>query len=260
MSTEFMFKVTQCLKEFRTLVAAEILGVALSLSFSIFHCNRRYDRCGTSSTKGSGIPISPKPSTYSLRKGYPQDINGEKVHGDIRLQVSARSAPTSSFTSPTLSPKRFSTLDIFDSALAGHQEFHMLPSSDTATKRSQPHSPPLQSPYPVSRTENNNTNVHPLPLPPSRPVSRRQSLDKSDEKLIKGQWQKGKLMGSGTYGTVYEATNRETGSLCVMKEVGVIPDDPKSSECIQQLEQVILLNCFTFPCFLVIVCKFVEEN
>ncbi|KAJ0441636.1 putative mitogen-activated protein kinase kinase kinase STE-STE11 family [Helianthus annuus] len=201
--------------------------------------NGRYDRCGTSSTKGSGIPISPKPSTYSRRKGYPQDINGEKVHGDIRLQVSARSAPTSSFTSPTLSPKRFSTLDIFDSALAGHREFHMLPSSDTATKRSQPHSPPLQSPYPVSRTENNNTNVHPLPLPPSRPVSRRQSLDKSDAQLIKGQWQKGKLLGSGTYGTVYEATNRETGSLCAMKEVGVIPDDPKSSECIQQLEQEI---------------------
>lgn len=37
----------------------------------------------------------------------------------------------------------------------------------------------------------------------------------------------------------------ETGSLCAMKEVDVIPDDPKSSECVRQLEQVILLNNFT---------------
>lgn len=34
----------------------------------------------------------------------------------------------------------------------------------------------------------------------------------------------------------------ETGGLCAMKEVDVIPDDPKSSECIRQLEQVILLT------------------
>lgn len=32
--------------------------------------------------------------------------------------------------------------------------------------------------------------------------------------------------------------DRETGALCAMKEVDLIPDDPKSAECIKQLEQV----------------------
>jgi hypothetical protein len=30
-----------------------------------------------------------------------------------------------------------------------------------------------------------------------------------------------------------------TGASCAMKEVEIIPDDPKSAECIKQLEQVI---------------------
>lgn len=32
---------------------------------------------------------------------------------------------------------------------------------------------------------------------------------------------------------------RETGALCAMKEVELLHDDPKSAECIKQLEQVI---------------------
>ncbi|KAK9066717.1 hypothetical protein SSX86_014040 [Deinandra increscens subsp. villosa] len=200
--------------------------------------NGRSDRSGMK-TKTRRVPASSKTTTYHRRKGYPQDLNGEKVEDGIRLDVPARSAPSTTFTSPTLSPKRFSTVDIFDSALAGIQEFHLSPPTGSS-RRSQLHSPPLHSPYLSSRTDSNSINVHPLPLPPSRPVSSRSStLDKSEGQSIKGQWQKGKLLGRGTYGTVYEATNRETGSLCAMKEVDVIPDDPKSSECIRQLEQEI---------------------
>lgn len=33
--------------------------------------------------------------------------------------------------------------------------------------------------------------------------------------------------------------DRETGALCAMKEVELYPDDPKSAECIKQLEQEI---------------------
>lgn len=54
-----------------------------------------------------------------------------------------------------------------------------------------------------------------------------------------GQWQKRKLIGSGTYGCVYEATNRHTGALCAMKEVNIIPDDAKSVESMKQLDQEI---------------------
>lgn len=39
-------------------------------------------------------------------------------------------------------------------------------------------------------------------------------------------------------------SDRETGALCAMKEVDIIPDDPKSIECIKQLEQVILLTLY----------------
>lgn len=35
--------------------------------------------------------------------------------------------------------------------------------------------------------------------------------------------------------------NRETGASCAIKEVDIIPDDPKSAECIKQLEQVIII-------------------
>ncbi|KAL8250658.1 hypothetical protein R6Q59_034351 [Mikania micrantha] len=193
------------------------------------------DRSGMK-TKSHDVPISSKTSTYHRRKGYPQ---GEKVDKDIRLDVPARSAPSTTFPSPTLSPKKFSTVDIFDTALAGIQEFHLSPPLESSTRRSQLHSPPLHSPYLNSRTDSYNNIVHPLPLPPSKPVSRLSSLDKSEGQSIKGQWQKGKLLGRGTYGTVYEATNRETGSLCALKEVDIIPDDPKSSECMRQLEQEI---------------------
>ncbi|KAL0461482.1 UNVERIFIED_CONTAM: Mitogen-activated protein kinase kinase kinase [Sesamum latifolium] len=55
---------------------------------------------------------------------------------------------------------------------------------------------------------------------------------------IKCQWKKGKLIGRGTCGSVYVASNRETGALCAMKEVEILPDDSKSAESMKQLEQV----------------------
>ncbi|MCD7457094.1 hypothetical protein HAX54_034081 [Datura stramonium] len=81
--------------------------------------------------------------------------------------------------------------------------------------------------------------VHPLPLPPlaTPPVS--PPTPKTDITPIKGQWKKGKLIGRGTFGSVYVASNRETGALCALKEVELLPDDPKSAESLRQLEQEI---------------------
>ncbi|XP_047262354.1 mitogen-activated protein kinase kinase kinase 5 isoform X3 [Capsicum annuum] len=93
---------------------------------------------------------------------------------------------------------------------------------------------------PVARRENcAQGNVYPLPLPPlaSPPVS--PPTPKADITPIKGQWKKGKLIGRGTFGSVYVASNRETGALCALKEVELLPDDPKSAESIRQLEQEI---------------------
>ncbi|PQQ18164.1 mitogen-activated protein kinase kinase kinase YODA [Prunus yedoensis var. nudiflora] len=85
--------------------------------------------------------------------------------------------------------------------------------------------------------------VHPLPLPPgaslSLPSPQALLTPKPESQPVKGQWIKGKLIGRGTFGSVYVATNRETGALCAMKEVELFPDDPKSAECIKQLQQEI---------------------
>ncbi|KAI3500503.1 hypothetical protein L1887_36325 [Cichorium endivia] len=87
--------------------------------------------------------------------------------------------------------------------------------------------------------------VHPLPLPPGifSPVSssppRINFKPESIPILKQNQWRKGKLIGRGTFGSVYVGSNRETGALCAMKEVEICRDDPKSAECIKQLEQEI---------------------
>ncbi|KAH9746568.1 mitogen-activated protein kinase kinase kinase 5 [Citrus sinensis] len=88
---------------------------------------------------------------------------------------------------------------------------------------------------------------HPLPLPPgalSPPKSSATSAvmshitEKTSASSKKSQWQKGELIGRGTFGSVYIGTNRETGASCAIKEVDIILDDPKSAECIKQLEQL----------------------
>ncbi|CAH9124616.1 unnamed protein product [Cuscuta epithymum] len=100
-----------------------------------------------------------------------------------------------------------------------------------------------------SNSNSSQTNVHPLPLPPSAVVAASASqpefspsvplTPKSELLPVKGHWQKGKLIGRGTFGIVHVASNRETGALCAMKEVEILPDDPKSAECIKQLQQEI---------------------
>ncbi|RAL47294.1 hypothetical protein DM860_013259 [Cuscuta australis] len=178
---------------------------------------------------GLGKEVNParkeSAQTYRRRAFYPNTNKDSSQEEGFRLQVPARSAPGSGFTSPVHSPKRFSTVELFNPAFQHNKSF----------------------------PENNN--VHPLPLPPggggvSRPLpsfSTHSSYsynhtERSDTPpTMKGLWQKRKLLGRGTYGTVYVATNRETGALCAMKEVEYAPDDPKALECIQQLEQEIQL-------------------
>ncbi|XP_044508213.1 mitogen-activated protein kinase kinase kinase 5-like [Mangifera indica] len=103
-------------------------------------------------------------------------------------------------------------------------------------------SSPLQSK--LSSETSTHIEVHRLPLPPGPPISSPTTsvshIPAKPEPLPKNnQWKKGKLIGRGTFGSVYVASNRETGALCAMKEVEIFPDDPKSAECIKQLEQEI---------------------
>ncbi|MCD7469125.1 hypothetical protein HAX54_007942 [Datura stramonium] len=219
--------------------------------------------------KSSQHPRSSTP-TYQ-RRGFPQDLSAEGV--EFRLNLPARSAPSSGFTSPVPSPKRFSTQDLFHPSLhqasSSPSEAYSFQLSPTRVINSADHSPLCSPVLPSSANgirnnisgavhshhkslpesslawnEANNINVHPLPLPPGVPrqpelCTIQSNMDKPCVSPTKGQWIKGKLIGRGTYGSVYEATNRETGALCAMKEVDLTPDDPKSAECIKQLEQEI---------------------
>ncbi|KAM0856660.1 hypothetical protein ACQ4PT_048967 [Festuca glaucescens] len=87
---------------------------------------------------------------------------------------------------------------------------------------------------------------HPLPLSPGAisPVKTglsNQRAPKVEMSLVDGEWEKGRLIGSGTFGCVFEATNRCTGALCTIKEINIIPNVAGSAESLKQLDQEIKL-------------------
>ncbi|KAI7746317.1 hypothetical protein M8C21_014133 [Ambrosia artemisiifolia] len=128
------------------------------------------------------------------------------------------------------------------------------PEKRTCCKSPMPSSSPLHKRMsfessmsrPDSNAQATGTMVHPLPLPPgatglppSSPPPTRNRSDAVVETPKQSRWKKGKLIGRGTFGSVYVGSNRETGALCAMKEVEILPDDPKSAESIKQLQQEI---------------------
>ncbi|XP_040996626.1 mitogen-activated protein kinase kinase kinase 5-like [Juglans microcarpa x Juglans regia] len=216
-------------------------------------------------------------SSNNCCRGLLQELNDEGFNCNFRLKNPARSAPTSVLSSPTRSPRRLNSGDLFPSSVA-FQEFQdtLVACTSKESPARAMHSPdqsPLrgptvQSPQPTPKSPNRSLfpslhklmseshmegleiSAHPLPLPPgailpSQPSLQPQStsINHFTEQLFtssfKGQWQKGKLIGRGTFGSVFLATNRESGASCAMKEVDLIPDDPKSAECVKQLEQEI---------------------
>ncbi|KAL3734798.1 hypothetical protein ACJRO7_024039 [Eucalyptus globulus] len=202
---------------------------------------------------GHVSPKSAKPST-DYKRGFMRDLSLD--NHKLRINIPARSAPASSLSSPYLSPHNPAT---------GYQS--TVPDSWSTFKAQTPtlpkslgHLSPLQSP--TSRTPKSSRgtaswyqhkslsetyNAHPLPLPPST-SNISHATERQNVASVTGQWQKGKLIGRGTYGSVYAATNRETGALCAMKEVDLIMDDPKSAESVKQLEQEIkVLRQFQHP-------------
>ncbi|KAL2318623.1 hypothetical protein Fmac_032499 [Flemingia macrophylla] len=191
---------------------------------------------------------------------------------NLGFAAKPKRTPTSVVTSPNTSPCKSSNVEFSDPTtsvpLEVRYKLKML-SAKTKTVHSPDHSflncPMSLTSYfnpkieeesqhhkSLSRvcTENNLVDAHPLPLPPrvSPPVplsvtmlQQSIAMYHADENLpsVKGQWQKRKLIGRGTFGSVFHATNKETGASCAMKEVNLIPDDPTSAECMKQLEQEI---------------------
>lgn len=183
-----------------------------------------------------------------------QDKNSAETL-DFRLNIPAKSAPSSGFSSPVQSPRRMSNVDfssaaisiqdtnvwsarsVWSSDLMGSSPPCASPDKFAGGQERSPRSSPLISPvlrsrnlsapqspmhpklFPenhASRPEGNGSaSFHPLPLPPAsispKPTtSSHQVAPKVEMPSVAGQWQKGKLLGSGTFGCVYEATNRYT--------------------------------------------------
>ncbi|XP_021714250.1 mitogen-activated protein kinase kinase kinase 5-like [Chenopodium quinoa] len=205
----------------------------------------------------------------------PQKIQSpHRPQENYSIDINFQSAPPSSSSSPMYSPQRMLNGDPFfmypmeparwsEPAMPTGFPYGGLPESTMASRDSPSfRSPLLRSPRPPRNSisgppsplhprlsveissPHHDFNVHPLPLPPTPSSSMLASpvpqVSSRPEVLpMKSQWIKGKLIGRGTFGSVYAATNRETGALCAMKEVDLIPDDQRSAECMRQLEQEI---------------------
>ncbi|XP_076932968.1 mitogen-activated protein kinase kinase kinase 5-like [Bidens hawaiensis] len=132
---------------------------------------------------------------------------------------------------------------------------NIFPSPESANKKcakksrnvGASHTDSERPPGPNLSRPDRNARVHQLPLPPGAAglaysSSSPQTINKPDfvaKTPRQSQLKKGKLIGRGTFGSVYVGSNRETGALCAMKEVEILPDDPKSAESIKQLQQEI---------------------
>nr|XP_024382607.1 mitogen-activated protein kinase kinase kinase YODA-like isoform X2 [Physcomitrium patens] len=110
---------------------------------------------------------------------------------------------------------------------------------------------PQPLPLPPWPTGNNSPYTSPpvtsgpsTPTMHSRHPSRTNEPSRSADSSVPGvptKWQKGRLLGSGTFGNVYVGFNNDNGGFCAMKEVLLVSDDQKSKESVKQLGQEISL-------------------
>jgi len=201
------------------------------------------------------LPNGTKRATFSHHRNAFREKFQDKSSAEMnfRLNIPAKSAPSSGFSSPVCSPRRLSYAD-FSSTVAPpqeqlawsapsirHTDFIGASSPRTSPEKyagfpdpysyssalrspilmprntSAPPSPMHSKLYPdnnISRMEGNGAvSFHPLPLPPGALTPMQtgfsnQPAPKVEMPSVAGQWQKGRLLGSGTFGCVYEATNR----------------------------------------------------
>lgn len=181
-------------------------------------------------------------STFVPSQGLQTWSTQEFVAADIlNPGYSHRASPENIFASPDLSP--------LPSPRARSPGWNHL-KSPSGPSSPLHHKSSLDSNSTMSSAWHDNSGHqvtgHRLPLPPGAAMPSMSTssvpqniVAKPEAPSMTNQWQKGKLIGRGTFGSVYVASNRITGALCAMKEVDLIPDDAKSAECLNQLEQEI---------------------
>lgn len=202
------------------------MSLVLEMCFSEFSCQ---------DTRKNNNQVR---ETVSSRRNN-RDRNRLQINEhDLRLDFPVRSAPSSPCASPRFSPRRTpgdlgtpSRNQGWSAPEMNSNDMTQPPSAflDVFSNESSPiNSPtgrsPLRQPQgssPLHPLLSVTSEVHPLPLPPgaslpSPSVPPSPSLlspqpavtPKQESQPIKGQWQKGKLIGRGTFGSVYVATNR----------------------------------------------------
>lgn len=226
-------------------------------------------------------PGSPVGAVASPRLAFRNSQGeGGDFHLHIHVNGVQNSASTSTFSSPVLSPRGMghqeqqpwlwnpasNHLQQTSSPTSGNNSGHNSISNDfplQQRRQSSDLSPRTQSSavsprHPLSNStayESSWNDSHPLPHPstsgggtaPSTPLSPRsagvppRSPCKSEPGPSAGRWQKGRLLGSGSFGKVFKGIHSETGEFCAIKEVEFLRDDPKSQESAKQLAQEIML-------------------
>ena len=186
------------------------------------------------------VTTSSAKSSTNYHKGFsPQDLNVEGYKRNSRQKVLVKSAPASGFSSPNVSPRKSDFGDLFPSILAFKKFQDGIVGSSSKVQpaktmrspdRSPLCSPTAQSPHLTPKSpkrsahmdwpeSSNHVSAYPLPLPPRATLPSQSSpqshlstthhiAEQPQVSSFKGQWQKGKLVGRGTFGSVYLATNR----------------------------------------------------
>lgn len=143
-------------------------------------------------TTGQSNIKTAKPTTY-VRRGFSQNLNLDRHN--LRPNPAARSAPSSPALSPPRSPPLFVGWPTLEPGI------HRPKSPRSITVSLHHHRLAMDSPSACA---------HPLPLPPGPQLMFQPSAayNKPSMPCSRDQWLKGNLIGRGTFGSVYIATNR----------------------------------------------------
>lgn len=203
------------------------------------HCcfTRRRIECWTSLTFYV-VVVNAGNSSWKNRRAVSHDDDSEgNSHLKYGVAAKPKSAPTSVLTSPDTSPCRSSNVDFFDPTANFSLEVNDKSKMLSAKTVHSPDQFSIHCPLSLTRyfnpkieegsqnhkflsrvcPENNLLDSHPLPLPPRASSPKQLSVVLHQSRIkhhatenlpsVKGRWQKGKLIGRGTFGSVFHATN-----------------------------------------------------
>ncbi|GAB4847771.1 hypothetical protein Ancab_026834 [Ancistrocladus abbreviatus] len=189
------------------------------------------------------------------RRGHPlprpsdSGLDHAVAAGCLSVSVSSVSSSGSSDEPPNMEPAQVGLSRVHDDARLNVRSRSPGPGKrGTPTSTSPLH--PLVAGISLDSTgrqEDGRSQGYPLPLPPSSPTSpsfhpvRAACVAESTNTNALAKWKKGKLLGRGTFGHVYQGFNSEGGQMCAIKEARVVSDDQTSRESLKQLNQEINL-------------------